>query len=54
MFSTERHFSLVSRPDGKRPFGRPRSRSEDNINMELQEEGSGGVDWNNLAQDGER
>jgi hypothetical protein len=30
---------LVRKPDGKRPFGRPRGRWEDNIQMDLQEEG---------------
>jgi hypothetical protein len=36
---------------GKRPLGRPRRRSEDNIKMDLQEMGCGGVDWFGLAQD---
>jgi len=40
---------LVVRPDGKRPCGRPRLRGEDNINIDLQEEGWGGVDWIVLA-----
>jgi hypothetical protein len=39
---------LVGRPDGKRPLGRPRSRLEDNIKMDLQEVGYG-VDWIELA-----
>jgi len=30
------------------------SRWEDNINMDLQEVGCGGMDWINLAQDRER
>jgi hypothetical protein len=31
---------LVGKPEGKRPLGRPRSRWEDNIKMNLQEVGS--------------
>jgi hypothetical protein len=53
VFLTEGHFSLVSRPEGKRPCGRLRRRREDNINIKLQEEGRGGMDWNDLAQDRE-
>jgi len=40
---------LVGKPEGKRPLGRPRGRWEDNIKMELQEVGCGGVDWIELA-----
>jgi len=39
---------LVGKPEGKRPLGRPRRRCEDNIKMELQEVGCGGMDWNEL------
>jgi hypothetical protein len=35
---------LVGRPEGKRPLGRPRRRWEDNIKMNLQEVGCGGMD----------
>ena len=45
---------LVGKPVGKRPFGRPRSRWEDNIKMDLQEVGCGGMDWIDLAPDRER
>ena len=38
-------------PEGKRPFGSPRRRWEDNIKMDLQEVGCGGTDWIELAQD---
>jgi len=44
---------LVGIPEGKRPLGRPRRRWEDNIKMDLQEVGSGGTDWIELAQDRE-
>jgi hypothetical protein len=39
---------------GKEPLGRPRRRWEDNIKMDLQELGWGGMDWINLAQDRDR
>jgi hypothetical protein len=41
---------LVGKPEGKRPLGRPRRRWEDNITIDLQEVGCGGMDWNELAQ----
>ena len=45
---------LVGKPEGKRPQGRPRRRWEDNIKMDLQEVGCGGMDWIELAQDRDR
>jgi len=45
---------LVGKPERKRPLGRPRHRWEDNIKMDLQEVGCGGMDWIELAQDSER
>jgi len=45
---------LVGKPEGKRPLGRPRRRWEDNIKMDLQEVGCGGIDWIELAQDRDR
>jgi len=45
---------LVGKPEGKRPLGRPRRRWEDNIKMDLQEVGCGGMDWIELVQDRER
>ena len=45
---------LVGKPGGKRPMGRPRHRWEDNIKMDLQEVGCGGMDWIELAQDRDR
>ena len=44
---------LVGEPEGKRPHGRPRRRWKDNIKMDLQEVGCGGMDWIELAQDKE-
>ena len=40
-------------PGGK-PLGRPRRRWEDNIKMDLQEVGCGGMNWIELAQDRDR
>jgi hypothetical protein len=45
---------LVGKSEGKRPLGRPRHRWEDNIKMNLQEVGCGGMDWIKLAQDRDR
>jgi hypothetical protein len=45
---------LLGKPEEKRPLGRPRRRWEDNIRMELQEVGCGGMDWIGLAQDRDR
>jgi hypothetical protein len=42
---------LVGKPEGKRPLGRPRRRWVDNIRMDLQEEGCGGMEWIEMAQD---
>jgi hypothetical protein len=36
---------FVRKPEQKRPLGRPRHRSEDNIWMDLQEVGCGGMDY---------
>jgi hypothetical protein len=45
---------LVGRPEGRRLLGRPRLRWEDNIKMDLQEVGWGGMDWIDMAQDRDR
>jgi hypothetical protein len=47
---------LVWKPKGKRPLGRPtpRRRWEDNIKMDLQEVGCGGMDWIVQARDRDR
>ena len=47
------HRVLVGKPEGKRPWGRPRRRWEDNIKRDLREVGGGG-DWMELAQDRDR
>jgi hypothetical protein len=44
------HRVLVGKPEGKRPLGRPRRRSEDNIKMDFQVVGRGGGNWMELAQ----
>jgi len=46
--------SLVGKPEGKRPLGSPRRRWEDNIKMDLQEIGCGGLEWIELVQDRDR
>jgi hypothetical protein len=42
---------LVGSPEGKRPLGRPRSRWEDNIKMDLREIGIDEAYWIQLAHD---
>jgi hypothetical protein len=41
---------LVGKSKGKKPLGRPSRRWEDNINIDLQEVGCGGMDEIDLAQ----
>ena len=45
---------LVGIREGKRPLGRSTRRWEDNIKMDFQEMGCGGMDWIELAQDRDR
>ena len=40
---------LVGKPEGKRPLGGPRWRWEDNVKIDLQKVGCGGMDWMELA-----
>jgi hypothetical protein len=46
--------SLVGRPEGRRPLGRPGRRWEDNIKMDIREIGFLDVDWIHWAQDRDR
>jgi hypothetical protein len=41
----------VGKPKGRRPLGRPRHRWVDNIKMDLRDNGKGGMDCIDLAQD---
>jgi len=45
---------LLGKPEVKRQLGRPRRRWDDNIKVDLQEVGCGGMDWIELAQDRDR
>jgi hypothetical protein len=45
---------LVGTLEGKKPLGRHRRRWEDNIKIDFQEMGCGGMDWIELAQDRDR
>ena len=45
---------LVVKREGKRALGRLRRRWEDNIKMDLQEVGCGGMNWLDLAEDRKR
>jgi hypothetical protein len=42
---------LVGKPEGNRLLGRPRRRWMDSIKMDLRENGSGSIEWVDLAQD---
>jgi len=44
---------LVGKPEGKRPLGKPRHRWDD-IKMDLQEVGCGGMAWFELTPDRDR
>jgi hypothetical protein len=45
---------LVGKSEGNWAFGRPRHRWKDNIEMDLQEEGLGGMGWIDLDQERDR
>jgi len=44
----------VAKPERKRPLGKPRRKWEDNIKMDLQKVGCGGMDCIELALDRDR
>jgi hypothetical protein len=46
--------SLVGKPEGKGPLGRPRHSWEDNIKMDFQEVGWGDMNWTDPAQERDR
>jgi len=48
------YWGLLGKPEGKKSLGRPRSRWEVNIKMDLQEVECRGMDWIELAQDRDR
>ena len=45
------HRVLVGKPERKRPLGRPRSRGEDNIKMDLRKICCDPGDWTDLIED---
>jgi hypothetical protein len=48
------YWVLIGKPEGKITLGRHRRRWEDNIKMDLQEVGCGGMDCTELDQDRDR
>jgi hypothetical protein len=44
----------MGQPEERRPLGRPRCISEDNIKMDLRDVGWGDIDWIYLAQNRDR
>ena len=44
----------MGKPEGRRPLGKPRSRWEYNIKMDLQEMECRDMDWIDVAQDRDR
>jgi len=44
------HIGFGEETEGKKPLRSPRRIWEDNIKMDLQEVGCGGIDWFDLAQ----
>jgi hypothetical protein len=48
------HNILVGEPDGERLLGRPIRRWVDNIKMNLREIGWDGIDWIQLAHEGDQ
>ena len=48
------YWVLMGKPEGKRPFGRPRLRWEDNIKWDLQKVRCGAMVWIELARNRDR
>jgi hypothetical protein len=48
------YWLLAGKPEGRRPLGRPRCRSVNNIRRYLVEVGWGDVDWIGMTQDREK
>jgi hypothetical protein len=46
--------NMVGRPEGRRPLGRPRHRWDNNIKVDVEEVGWGGMDWIAVAQERDR
>jgi hypothetical protein len=46
--------ALVGKPERTRPLGRPRSTWDNNMKMDPQEVGWGGINWIDLAEDRDR
>jgi hypothetical protein len=46
--------NFVGKPEVKRPFGKPRSRWEDNFRLDLRKIGWKGLKWMHVAQDKEQ
>jgi hypothetical protein len=46
--------TVLGKPEGKKPLGRPRCRWENIIKMDLQEVGCEVMDWIDLAQETDR
>ena len=44
---------LVERPEGIKPLGRPTRTWTDSTKMDFQDVGWGGMDWTDLARDGD-
>jgi hypothetical protein len=44
-------YTIVSKPEGRSPFGIPERRRDDNIKVDLKDIGYEVVDWINVAQD---
>lgn len=54
MYKGDRRYAysvLAGRPDGKRPFRKPKTKWEENIVMSVQDLGRRGMGWNDLSHD---